>query len=63
MPVVVLAAAGSHAFGWALLTAAITPLGDTVIVRTNGGTLHHTLTVHVATAVVLVVVGVVLILR
>ncbi len=57
VPFVVLLAAGSHAFGWALLAAAITPIGDAIIVRTNGGTLRQALTVHGATAAVLVAVG------
>jgi hypothetical protein len=60
VPLVVLAAAGPHAFGWALLAAAITPIGDAVIVTTNGGTLRHALSVHGATAVVLVIAGLVL---
>jgi hypothetical protein len=60
VPLVVLAAAGSHAFGWTLVAAALTPVGDAVIVRTNGGTLAHALSVHVATAVVLVAAGLVL---
>ena len=60
VPLVVLAAGGSHVFGWALLAAAITPLGDAVVVATNGGTLRHALGVHGATALVLVVAGLVL---
>lgn len=60
VPLVVLAAAGQHAFGWALVAAAITPLGDAIIVRTNGGTLAHALSVHVATAAVLLAAGLVL---
>jgi hypothetical protein len=60
VPLVVLAAAGQHAFGWALLAAAITPIGDAIIVTTNGGTLRHALSVHAATALVLVVAGLVL---
>ena len=62
VPLVVLAAAGHHAFGWALLAAAITPIGDAVIVRTNGGTLAHALSVHAATAALLVAAGLVLVL-
>jgi hypothetical protein len=61
VPLVVLAAAGPHAFGWALVAAALTPVGDAVIVVTNGGTLRHALSVHAATALLLVVVGVVLV--
>jgi hypothetical protein len=60
VPLVVLAVAGHHAFGWALLAAAITPIGDAVIVTTGGGTLRHALSVHGATALVLVVAGLVL---
>ena len=57
VPLVVLAAAGHHAFGWALFAAAITPIGDAIIVRTNGGTLAHALSVHGATALVLIAAG------
>ena len=60
VPLVVLAVAGSHAFGWAMLAAAITPIGDAIVVRTNGGTLRHALTVHGATAVLLIAVGLIL---
>jgi Domain of unknown function (DUF4267) len=60
VPLVVLAAAGHHAFGWALVAAAITPIGDAVIVRTNGGTLTHALSIHGATALVLIAAGLVL---
>jgi hypothetical protein len=60
VPLVVLAAAGPHTFGWVLLAAAITPIGDAVIVTTGGGSLRHALSVHGATALVLVVAGLVL---
>jgi len=60
VPLVVLAAAGQHAFGWALVAAALTPVGDAVIVTTNGGTLRHALSVHAATAATLVVAGLIL---
>jgi hypothetical protein len=60
VPLVVLAAAGSHVFGWALVAAAITPIGDAIIVTTHGGTLRQALSVHGATAAVLVVAGLVL---
>jgi hypothetical protein len=62
VPLVVLAAAGSHVFGWAMLAAAITPIGDAIIVRTNGGTLRHALTIHGATAALLIAVGLILVL-
>jgi hypothetical protein len=60
VPLVILAVAGPHIFGWALIAAAITPIGDAIIVATNGGTLRHALTVHATTALVLVVVGLIL---
>jgi len=60
VPLVVLAAAGHQAFGWALVAAAITPTGDAVIVVTNGGVLRQALSVHGVTALVLVVAGLVL---
>ena len=60
VPLVVLAVAGPHAFGWALLAASITPIGDAVIVVRNGGTLRQALSVHAATAAVLVVAELVL---
>lgn len=60
VPLTVLLVAGPHVFGWALVAAALTPVGDAVIVVTNGGTLRQALTVHAATALVLVVAGLVL---
>jgi len=60
VPLVVLLVAGPHVFGWALVAAAITPIGDAVIVLTNGGTLQQALSVHDATAVVLIAAGLVL---
>jgi len=60
VPLVVLAVAGPPAFGWALVAAAITPVGDSIIVVTNGGTLRQALSVHGATAVVLIIAGLVL---
>ncbi|GAA4676623.1 DUF4267 domain-containing protein [Frondihabitans cladoniiphilus] len=60
VPLVVLAVAGSHPFGWALVAAATTPIGDAIIVVTNGGTLRQALSVHAATAAILVAAGLVL---
>lgn len=57
VPLVVLAAADRHAFGWALIAAALTPIGDAVIVRTNGGTLTTALGIHAVTALVLIAAG------
>jgi len=60
VPLVVLAVAGPHVFGWALVAAAITPICDAIIVTTNGGTLRHALSIHGATALVLIVAGLIL---
>jgi hypothetical protein len=60
VPLVVLLAVGPQVFGWALVAAAITPIGDAIIVITNGGTLRQALTVHGATALVLIVAGLIL---
>lgn len=60
VPLVVFTAAGHRAFGWALLAAAITPAGDAIIVRASGGTLAHALSVHGATALVLIAAGLIL---
>jgi Domain of unknown function (DUF4267) len=57
---VVWAAAGSHAFGWALTVAALTAIGHAVIVRTNGGKLATALGIHGLTAALLVAAGLVL---
>ena len=57
VPLAVLAAAGHHAFGRALLAAAITPIGDAIIVQANGGKLAHALSIHGATALVLIAAG------
>lgn len=60
VPLVVLLVAGPHVFGWALLAAAITPIGDAIIVVTNCGTLRHALSIHGATAAVLIAAGLIL---
>lgn len=60
VPLVVLLVAGPHVFGWALLAAAITPIGDAIIVVTNGGTLRQALSIHGATALVLILAGLIL---
>jgi hypothetical protein len=60
VPLVILAVAGPAVFGWALVAAAITPIGDAIIVVSNGGTVRQALSVHGATALVLVVVGLIL---
>jgi len=60
VPLVVLLVAGPHAFGWVLVAAAITPIGDAVIVATNGGSMRTALTVHGVTAAVLVAAGLIL---
>lgn len=60
VPLVVLALAGPQVFGWVLLAAAITPIGDAIIVIGNGGSLRQALSVHGATALVLIVAGLIL---
>jgi hypothetical protein len=57
VPLVVWIAAGRTALGWALIAAAITPIGDATIVRTNGGKLSTVLGVHGVTAALLVAAG------
>jgi hypothetical protein len=57
---VVWAAAGSSALGWALVAAALTPIADAVIVITRGGKAATALGVHGLTAVLLVAAGLVL---
>jgi hypothetical protein len=60
VPLVVWAAAGRAALGWALIAAALTPTADAVIVLRNGGKLATALGIHGLTAVVLVAAGLVL---
>ena len=60
VPFVVWAAAGRTALGWALIAAAITPVGDATIVLTNGGKRATALGIHGITAAVLIAVGLVL---
>jgi len=60
VPLVVWAAAGSSALGWALIAAALTPIGDAVIVLTNHGKLSAALGIHAVTAALLIAVGLVL---
>ncbi|NAZ88125.1 DUF4267 domain-containing protein [Kineococcus indalonis] len=57
---VVWAAAGPAAMGWALTAAALTAVGDAVVVRARGGRLSTALGVHGLTAAVLVAAGLVL---
>lgn len=60
VPLVVWAAAGRTALGWALVAAALTPAADAVIVLTNGGKLATALGIHGLTAGLLVAAGLVL---
>ncbi len=57
---VVWAAAGRTALGWALIAAALTPTADAMIVLTNGGKLSTALGIHGITAALLVAAGLVL---
>ncbi|WP_067692172.1 DUF4267 domain-containing protein [Nocardia jejuensis] len=53
----VLAFAGAHPAGWAMLAVSLTPFGDTAIVLRNGGTKAAAFGIHFATAVVVVLSG------
>ena len=57
---VIWAAAGHAALGWAMVAAAITPTADALIVLRNGGKLTTALGVHGLTAALLVAAGLVL---
>jgi hypothetical protein len=57
---VVWAAAGQTALGWALLAAALTPTADAFVVLTNGGKPATALGVHGVTAALLVAAGLIL---
>jgi uncharacterized protein DUF4267 len=57
---VVWAVGGREPFGWALVVAALTPAADAVIVRTNGGKLATALSIHAATAALVLAAGLVL---
>lgn len=57
---VVWAAGGSDALGWALVAAAVTPVGDALIVLANRGKAATALGIHGVTAAVLVAAGLVL---
>src|SRR3984957_12028301 len=57
---VVWAAAGRTALGWALIAAALTPTGDAVIVLTNGGKRATAFGIHGLTATLLVAAGLIL---
>ena len=59
---VVWAAAGTTALGWALLAAALTPIADAVIVTTRGRKLATALGIHGLTAALLLAAGLTLIL-
>ena len=57
---VVWAAAGRSALGWAMIAAALTPIADALIVLTNGGKLSKALGIHGLTATLLIAAGLVL---
>lgn len=54
--------AGPVVFGWALLAAALIPIGDALIVITTGGRLSTALGIHGVTAALLIAAGLVLVL-
>ncbi|WP_393058807.1 DUF4267 domain-containing protein [Streptomyces sp. LN549] len=55
MGLALLAFEGAHAGAWYMLTVALVPLGDTVIVLRNGGTKAAAYGIHFATAVVVLI--------
>ena len=57
---VVLATAGTSVLGWALIAAALTPIGDAVSVLATGGPLSAALGIHGATAALIIAAGLVL---
>jgi len=57
VPIVVWAVAGPQALGWVLTAAALTPIGDMMIVLSNGGKTSEALGIHGFTAVLLVATG------
>ncbi|MFG1928638.1 DUF4267 domain-containing protein [Cryptosporangium sp. NPDC048952] len=60
VPLVVWAATGPAALGWALIAAALTPTADAVIVLTRGGKPSTAFGIHGLTAAVLIATGLVL---
>lgn len=60
VPLVVWQVAGRAAFGWAMVAASITPIGDALIVLSRGGKVSTALGIHGVTAAVLIAVGSVL---
>ena len=54
------AARATHALGWVLLAATIIPVGDSIIVLTHGGSKVIASSVHAATAALLLVTSVLL---
>jgi hypothetical protein len=57
---VVWAVADREALGWVFVTAALTPIGDAVVVLVNRGPLSKVIGVHGITAAVIVAAGLVL---
>ncbi len=53
-------AGGRTTLGWALIAAALTAVGDALIVRSNDGKLGTVLGIHGITAVLLVAAGLIL---
>ena len=60
VPFVLYRAMGREALGWALMAAAVTPVGDALVVLSRGGKASVALGIHGVTAAVLVAVGYVL---
>ena len=60
VPLVVLNVAGRKAFGWTMVAASITAVGDALIVLSRGGKMSTALGVHGVTAAVLITIGLVM---
>ncbi|KAI9639045.1 uncharacterized protein MKK02DRAFT_42086 [Dioszegia hungarica] len=57
VPLVVWRVAGQSASGWAMTAAAVTPIGDALVVISRGGSWGTALGIHGATAAVLIATG------
>ncbi|MFE9422514.1 DUF4267 domain-containing protein [Kitasatospora sp. NPDC006697] len=60
VPLALLIAGQRRALGWVMLAASVTPFGDAVIVLTHGGSLATALGIHFATALFVVLTGLLL---
>ncbi len=61
VPAVVLAAAGTTAFGWSFIAVSLTPFADMLIVLGRGGSKLTAFAIHGLTAVVVLAIGITLV--